>query len=502
MTIKRLLPIFPLLFGVLFCVLFYNQGIGINLVLFELPLLFFVIPKIKQLSKTGKLIGVLVLLSLVLVIIEHTDLIIGYHFCVLLLFTGVLGLPVVKDVFTAGLAMIINLFTGTGNYFLSLKAMLDGNKVSKTVFKFIKLGVLPFAIVWIFAVIYRTSSPWFNDVAGSVLDTLSDWLSFFFQNLNPTMVFLFIAGGVLSFLLLFATAGNFLKEYLASNTELKKRIKNKYFTGKLNALSNEYKAGVILFAGLNVLLLLVNVLDIYWVWFNFKWTGQFLKQFVHEGTYLLLFSIVISAFLVLYFFRGNQHFLQKVWLKRLAQIWILQNIVLAISVAVRNWWYVQYFGLAFKRIGVFYFLAFIVFALITVIFLVKNQKTWYYLKRYNSLAGLLLLFCMAAPNWSVIIAKYNFAHYQSAFVELKFMANLDNTALPYLDKSDAELSEFALEQGKLFSFKDKSRYMTESAYKTKVDDRIQLTLNQLANKHWLSWNLADAFLHKKLISIE
>lgn len=502
MTIKKLLPLIPILFGALFCILFYDQGIGLNLVLFEVPLFLLLLPQLKALTKTGKLIGLLVMLSLVFVVVEHTALIISYHFFVLLLFTGVLASPKVKDVITAGLSTVVNFLSGTYHYFVGLRTMVDSNKASKTIFKFFKLGVLPLLIVWIFAIIYRTSSPWFNEVAGRFLDMLGNGMEYFFKHLNPAMVFLFIVGLILSFLMLFATSGNFLKDQITNASETRKRIKNRFFTGKLNALTNEYKAGVILFSGLNILLLLVNMLDIYWVWFNFNWTGQFLKQFVHEGTYLLLFSIIISAGLVLYFFRGNQHFLQQVWLKRLAQAWMIQNVVLAISVAVRNWWYVQYFGLAFKRIGVFYFLAFVVVVLLLVTIMVKKQKTLYFLHRHASLAALLILFCMAVPNWHVIIVKYNFAHYKSAFVELNFIAKLDKTALPYMQKTEAELAEFAAKQNDLFRFKSRARYMTESEFKTLVDDRIRLGLNELANKHWLSWNLAEAKLFKQLKSLD
>jgi hypothetical protein len=498
MTIKKLMPLVPLFFGVLFSVLFYNQGIGINLVLFEIPLLLFVWPQIKTLTKTGKLIGLLVLLSLIFVVVEHTDLIIFYHFCVLLLFTGVLAIPTVKAASTAVLATVVNFFTGTFNYFRSFRIMLDSNKGSKSAFKFFKLGVLPLLVIWIFAMMYRVASPWFDNVAGRLLDAIGNAFSYCFQHINPAMMLLFIAGLLLSALLIYATDANFLKDKISDINETRKRIKNKYFTGKLNALSNEYKVGVILFAGLNALLLLVNVLDIYWVWFNFNWTGQFLKQFVHEGTYLLIFSIIISAGLVLYFFRGNQHFLQKIWLKRLAQAWMIQNVLLAISVMVRNWWYVQYFGLAFKRIGVFYFLAFVVIALITVLIMVKKQKTLYFIHRYNSMAGLLIFFCIAVPNWSVIIAKYNFAHYESAFVELNFLATLDKTALPYMHKSEAELDEFAAKQNKLFRFKSRARFIDEMEYMTIVNNRIAEELKALETQHWLSWNLADASLYEKL----
>jgi hypothetical protein len=63
---------------------------------------------------------------------------------------------------------------------------------------------------------------------------------------------------------------------------------------------NEYKAGIVLLIALNALLLFVNIIDIKWVWIGFEFEGQYLKEFVHKGTYLLILSIIISIGIVLY----------------------------------------------------------------------------------------------------------------------------------------------------------------------------------------------------------
>ena len=114
---------------------------------------------------------------------------------------------------------------------------------------------------------------------------------------------------------------------------------------------------LIVFTLLNLLLLVVNVLDINWIWFDFEVPLEFsLKQFVHEGTYLLIFSILLSMMLVLYFFRSSLNFYpKKKALVVLGKIWIIQNMVLAFSVFIRNYHYIDYHGLAGKRIGVIAF---------------------------------------------------------------------------------------------------------------------------------------------------
>ena len=60
---------------------------------------------------------------------------------------------------------------------------------------------------------------------------------------------------------------------------------------------------------MNVLLLVVNAIDINWIWFGFKPAPGFdLTQFVHEGTYVLILSILVAMGIVLWFFRRNLNF--------------------------------------------------------------------------------------------------------------------------------------------------------------------------------------------------
>ena len=101
-------------------------------------------------------------------------------------------------------------------------------------------------------------------------------------------------------------------------------------------------------------MLTVNIIDIDWVWLNFEYEGEInLTQFVHEGTYLLILSILISMGIILYFFRKNLNFYPgKQKLQIITYIWIAQNAVLAVSVAARNKHYTHHSGHANTRIAV------------------------------------------------------------------------------------------------------------------------------------------------------
>jgi len=121
-------------------------------------------------------------------------------------------------------------------------------------------------------------------------------------------------------------------------------------------------------------------------------------------------------------------------LRYLAYAWLAQNAILTISVGIRNFWYINFFSLAYLRIGVMFFLLLTLYSIYTVFVKIKDRKTTYFLFRKNSLAAYILLIVMAFFNWDIIIAKYNFNHSETAFVHFDFLANLSHNALPYLEK--------------------------------------------------------------------
>jgi hypothetical protein len=232
-------------------------------------------------------------------------------------------------------------------------------------------------------------------------------------------------------------------------------------------------------------------------WFNFEWEGQYLKQFVHEGTYLLILSIIISIILVLYYFRGNLNFYRKnKLLKYLSYIWLIQNAILAISVAIRNFWYINYFALAYKRIGVIIFLALTIYGLYTVVVKVWKRKSAFYLFKVNSFALLIVLVVSSVFNWDVIIARYNFKNSDKSFLHLDYMATLSDRALPYLDKSLYDLMVIDQLQKEKFPFEEK--FLTPEEYHVIIEDRKKEFKNKWGEKGFLSWNYQEYLAYRKL----
>ena len=203
---------------------------------------------------------------------------------------------------------------------------------------------------------------------------------------------------------------------------------------RLLDLRKEWLAAVACFGLLNVLLAVVNAVDVRWLWLGFRPAPNFdLTQFVHEGTYVLIFSILLAAGIMLWFFRRNLNFYRPglPWLRGGATLWVAQNAFLALSVGLRNYYYILYTGLAYKRIGVYAFLLLTLFGLGTLLLKIWQRRSLFALLRLNSWAAYAVLLVLALGNWEIWIARYNL---QARFpaIDYGFLLNMPPRVLPEL----------------------------------------------------------------------
>jgi hypothetical protein len=260
------------------------------------------------------------------------------------------------------------------------------------------------------------------------------------------------------------------------------------------SLKNEYRRGVITLSLINLLLLIVNVVDISSVWFNgqhdvanttdMQSSAAMRSSAVHSSTDALIFSIFLAMAVLLFFFRGNINFLRKnKVIQQLAYVWIIQNLLLGITVAIRNWYYIDDFGLTTKRIGVFAFLLCTSIGLLTFYFKISQKKSTFYLVRVNSwvVTGIFLLLCLV--DWDPVIAKYNISHLAPDKLDKHYLLWLNDHALPVM-----------IEHKELFTNNAESKQEEELQW------RAQHFVDNYEKRSWPSWNYADYRVYHYLIT--
>lgn len=227
----------------------------------------------------------------------------------------------------------------------------------------------------------------------------------------------------------------------------------------------ERKSGEITLFLLNVLILVFIVTYNYEQFFEVVEKSK-LSAATHERVNAVIFSIVMAVGVIMFYFKGGFNFDKKAKnLKRLSKIWILLNGILIISTIIKNSEYVSFFGLTYKRLGVYAFLILAIIGLLFTFLKITKQKTNAYL--INQMVwyfyGTILL--CSYVNWGNLITNYNISVNKG--VEPMFLSSLNFNdearrnyfLLQHLDGEDKEVSrEENIEDYKEKSFLSKALY--------------------------------------------
>ncbi|MBL7701865.1 MAG: DUF4173 domain-containing protein [Ferruginibacter sp.] len=501
--------------AVLFNIIFWQEKLAINAILFDVFILLSVF-NLYTAAFTKPAMKWLVLAHLVTIatLILHNTILAKLAFAATLLLVVVFTQFLHRSVWYAAAS-------AAGNYLLIVFSFMeDIGQIRRGDIKYLGIGkvlrflIIPLMIAGIFFLIYRFSNTVFQDVVSSIGIALQRFIARFFDWFNWQrfwflMLGLFVTGG----LILKMRSNYFSEKEFSMHNDLWRRKHNlkkwkegvmydvlTLFMGRfangIMALRNENTVGIISLVMLNVLLLFINVIDITYVWFGFSYTANLnLTQYLHEGTGMLIFSIILAMLVLLFFFRNNLNFYKKnKWLRYGAYGWILQNSVLVISVLLRDYYYITHMGLAYKRIGVLVFLLMVLMGLITVFIKIHQRKTAYYLWRVNGWFGVILLVAASCIHWDETIARYNLAHKSNIPVDVKFLLTLSDKTLPLLDKNQDVL----VRTKELIQGEGEYLYRSGLTPKEMFEIRKREFFEKQRTYSWLSWNYADRYVKQNL----
>ena len=353
----------------------------------------------------------------------------------------------------------------------------------------IVIGVIGLAVLIVFIALYRKSSPVFKEFTDKInLDFISiKWLFFTFFGFLLMYGFFFIRHNK-------QMHENDVNAPTRLSTE-KLDLDKGSFLGFRMDISTEAIIVMIFLGLLNLLLLLLNVLDI-----SFMASGGDLPtdvtyaEFVHKGVGTLIMSVILVIAIVMYFFRGALNFYEKSSSVRLlANIWLIQNLILLIATTFRNSVYVAEYDLTYKRIGVYVWLLLTAFGLLTTLYkVIKKNSTWY-LIRINGWAFFTAILLLGTVNWDILIAKYNTRDVND--FDYEYMLRMNDNALPAVYN--------ALQQANpehVFNFKSDfhNSIFGLNLSKSVVESRIRSFNNKYENMNWKSWNYDDWVTYNNL----
>lgn len=482
------------LLGLLFDRLFWDREIGLNLTLFALAAMITALARYGwrevSLPARGAFIGTVVAVAMVYV--HHSTVAITAAVLGLFLFGGLVHERSLRSVLYAFPQAVVAFFMAPVAARNGLAALRGEGVPAGRGWRWIRIAILPMLVALAFVQLYRAGNPKFDLLTAGFFEGFFDLLG---ELLTPHLLF-FLLGLMVSAALVRRVAPDFAARFEQglSDTMVRTRIRRPHWMRPLSMdpLERERRAGVVLLVLVNVALLVVNVIDISWVWFGFTVPEDFsLKQFVHEGTWALIWSILLSMVVLLYLFRRNLNFHpHNRTLKLLAALWIVQNFILGISVFLRNWHYIGFHGLAYKRVGVIVFLALVLIGLVTLYIKVRDRRSFFYLARVNGWAWFAVLVGLSTVDWDRAIVRYNLAHDNPGEIDIDNYLQMSDKVLPLLytnmDKVQRQMAQHRHNRVRWVEHLDPTDFRRE------LDAKRYRFIRRVENQHWQESNWADS----------
>ena len=494
-----LTPIIVLIGALIFNLLFWHEKQGLNVFLFDIFIIAALWLMDKEPFSTPSVKWTVAgTLSAAMLIVWHNSLLVKYIH--VFSFASMVGLMQERELRFIGFAImqyIFNLFETPIAAFRVLKTLplLRGQKNAA---KHLNSAWMTIFILPIFYLIYYTANAKFAELSNQFWHNIFQFLSFDI-NINRILFVIFgffIVGAAFWQQKWVDFAG---KDASYPETLVRMEIQESDLSLYRNALN--------LIIALNILLFINNLIDVQYVWFadvSGK-TALQLKEYVHEGTYILIFGIVLAISVILWLFKNSLNFLENTpktrhILRGVTTVWLIQNAVLAVSVGIRNAQYINFYGLAYKRIGVFVFLALTLYGLWLLFMKIKQKRTFFFFMRRGAYAIYAVLLATCFVNWDVFITRYNIQiPSKSGAIDVRFLVEDVSSKNLYLLFENVEQLAPKMTM-KPFPENDYSR-QTEMQFSNDAE-RLTFLKNILQykktvfeeeqkNLSWLSWNHAD-----------
>lgn len=473
---------FPLLFNAIF----WEEDFGINLFIFSnlvMSVLAFVFFPESIRKRNVQVAVVFTLLSGLMVVVHNSVVSKLGHLASFFLMIGFMQENRSKTVFEAAIQYIINFFGTIIEAPRRLQGlsetMVGGNKAAKFIARNLVLTIIPLLVFGVFFLIFFNANPVFNELVNDSWKYIISFFNLTFDEASLGRVVFFMVGTYLTFSFVFdwGISRNLLKllpqnEHISPSESISEKQENYQ--------RNEYKIALMLIGSVNALLLIINIIDINFLWLSFDYSqAGNLSKLVHEGTGTLILSIFLSIAILLYYFRQDLNFYQNnQLLKYLAYTWIVQNLILIISVSLRNYYYIDFYGLTHLRIGVGVFLIITLIGLLTLWIKIRDIKSFFYMFRVNTWAIYAVWISLTLVNWDVLIARYNLSHTFKNGVDYNYLLTLSDKTLPVIYENREKLPSEA----------------NQNWLKT----RVERYFKRQAGYTWCSWNFADEAAIEKL----
>jgi hypothetical protein len=191
----------------------------------------------------------------------------------------------------------------------------------------------------------------------------------------------------------------------------------------------------------NVLFAIQTVLDLVFLWGNAKLPdGISYADYAHRGAYPLIVTALLAAAFVLAAMRPGGPAEKSAIIRPLVYLWVGQNVLLVVSSMLRLERYMEVYLLTGWRIAALVWMLLVVVGLLLIVARIILEQSNRWLVRMNLIGLLATLYVCALVNFDAIIADYNVTHSKEAAgkgvnLDLNYLSTLGPQALPALQRA-------------------------------------------------------------------
>ena len=181
-----------------------------------------------------------------------------------------------------------------------------------------------------------------------------------------------------------------------------------YLNGPILSVDEQKWVGTVLLGGLNALLVVFHVADIATLVGGSLPQSMSYSAYLHQGINTLMLSIGLASVIVLTLFRGELNFIKEAQsIKRLAKLWLMQNMLLLLTCSIKVTWYIDVYGLSAKRVGVISVLSAFAGMLVFTLAKVKRRTTLWHWTQQNTAWAMGVCGLFGLINWGQVITTIN-----------------------------------------------------------------------------------------------
>ncbi|MES2514679.1 MAG: DUF4153 domain-containing protein [Bacteroidota bacterium] len=462
--------------------LFFHQNAGINFLLFNIIFLVIIVVKNVKLSSSKKWLwsALMCLISAACIFIHSSALSIIANVVSLLVLSAV-SFNIVTSRLFSFLFSFYSVAFSVAHIIIDSVTRIQAtqqDQVSKKGYKAMATGLVLLLSIFFFNM-YKDANPLFADN--------TKWINFDF--ISMSWIGFTLGGFLLVYGLLNHKVINAV-EIWESNLPLlniqatEDELRHKRY-------ETERYAGLLLFALLNIMLVVLNIGDIQTLYFDGGLPKNIThSDFVHSGVGVIIFSIIIATSLIMYLFRAefkdvknNQLLVVSVYL------WILQNVIMLSSTTFRNQIYIHQFNFTDKRIGVYVWLALAAFGLCIMFWKIYKKRSNWYLIRSNVALWFSVLVLSACVNWDKLITSYNIQNKPLTQVDFNYLFSLSDANIPELMEV-TKRNDFKSIDGLNKFYSDRYDSYAASSYRYLLRKKIDHYLSDYTND-WRSFDMRD-----------